>query len=272
MGRPFIVLGDSTSQGGTVVGASASTDTHGRRIARVCDQVTCPKKGHGGTTVIVSGDPTMIIDGQPAASPARRYLMLNKPAGYLTTMSDPMGRPCVAELVPTDRYPGLFPVGRLDCDTTGLLLFTTNGDVGQELLHPSHHVDKHYAALVSGMPSAHDLDRLRRGVQLEEGVAAPAKVELLHEGDPLFSIVAPRGAGRTGGGEPNAVVGITIHEGRKHQVKKMMQAVGHKVLRLHRDAFGPLVLSGLTEGEWRPLDRRERELLEAVSQAREAVG
>ena len=199
------------------------------------------------------------------------YLMLYKPAGYLTTMSDPMGRPCVAELVPTDRYPGLFPVGRLDCDTTGLLLFTTNGDVGQELLHPSHHVDKHYAALVSGTPSAHDLDRLRRGVQLEEGMAAPAKVELLHEGDALFSIVAPRGAGRTGGGEPNAVVGITIHEGRKHQVKKMMQAVRHKVLRLHRDAFGPLVLSGLAEGEWRPLDRRERELLEAASQTREAV-
>lgn len=212
------------------------------------------------------------VDGRVctiAESPT--HLMLYKPMGYLTTMSDPMGRPCVAELVPTDEHPGLFPVGRLDSDTTGLLLFTTNGDLGQELLHPSHHVDKHYVALVSGTPSAHDLERLRRGVQLEDGVASPAGAELLGDADALFSVVAPHGTGRTGAGEPNAVVGITIHEGRKHQVKKMMQAVGHKVLRLHRDAFGPLVLSGVDEGEWRPLDLRETTLLEGIAADREDV-
>lgn len=193
-----------------------------------------------------------------------RYLMLYKPSGYVTTMSDPQGRPTVAELVPTETYPGIFPVGRLDMDTTGLLLFTTNGSVGQALLHPSRHIEKHYVALVSGTPSAHDLDRLRRGVMLEDGPASPARTELLAKGDPLYAVVAPHGAGRTGGGEPNAVVGLTIHEGRKHQVKKMLQAVGHKVLRLHRDAFGPLVLTGVKEGHWRELMPHEVAAIEAV--------
>ena len=91
-----------------------------------------------------------------------RYLMLYKPAGFLTTMSDPRGRPTVAELVPVADAPGLYPVGRLDLDTTGLLLFTTNGDLGQALLHPSRHVTKHYVALVSGTPDERDLERLRR--------------------------------------------------------------------------------------------------------------
>lgn len=186
------------------------------------------------------------------------YLMLYKPAGYLTTMSDPHGRPTVAELVPTAEHPGLFPVGRLDLDTTGLLLFTTDGELAQALLHPSRHVEKHYVALVSGTPDERDLARLRAGVELEnEGRAAPARARLLSPKDPAFRVVAPRGAGRTGGGEPNAVVGLTIHEGRKHQVKKMMQAVGHKVLRLHRDAFGPLRLAGVTEGSWRELSENE---------------
>ena len=192
------------------------------------------------------------------------YLMLYKPSGYVTTMSDPQGRHTVAELVPTDRFPGLFPVGRLDMDTTGLLLFTTNGNVGQDLLHPSRHVEKHYVALVSGTPSAHDLERLRRGVMLEDGPASPAGASLLGKGDPLYSVVAPHGAGRTGGGEPNAVVGLTIHEGRKHQVKKMMQAVGHKVLRLHRDAFGPLTLTDVDEGSWRELTPREVAAIEGI--------
>lgn len=196
------------------------------------------------------------------------YLILNKPAGFLTTMSDPMGRPCVAQLVPQDLYPGLYPVGRLDTDTTGLLLFTTNGDVGQGLLHPSHHVEKHYVALVQGTPSRHDLERLEAGVMLEDGPAAPARAELIGPGDPLFRRVAPGGAGHDGAGNPNAVVGLTIHEGRKHQVKKMLRAVGHKVLALHRDAFGPLTLSRVDEGSWRLLTRAEAEAVERAAGVR----
>lgn len=207
------------------------------------------------------------VDGIVCSIAARPcHLILYKPAGYLTTMSDPYGRPTVADLVPVAEHPGLYPVGRLDQDTTGLLLFTTDGGLGQGLLHPSRHVDKHYVALVSGTPDRRDLERLRRGVELEnEGVTAPAEAELLSRRDPLFSVVAPRGAGRNGAGEPNAVVGLTIHEGRKHQVKKMLQAVGHKVLRLHRDAFGPLELAGVAEGGYRELTGDEARALESLA-------
>lgn len=187
------------------------------------------------------------------------YLMLNKPAGYVTTMSDPQGRPCVADLVPTERYPGLFAVGRLDRDTTGLLLFTTNGDAAQQLLHPSHHVSKHYVALVEGRPTERQLDRLRRGIRLRDGMAQPAEVELIGPDDALFAAVAPEGAR----GDVS-VVGIRIREGRKHQVKRMLGAIGHKVLRLHRDAFGPLTLRDVAPGAWRLLTGDEVAALERV--------
>lgn len=193
-----------------------------------------------------------------------RYVMLYKPAGCVTTMSDPQGRPTVAELVPVDECPGLFPVGRLDFDTTGLLLFTTNGDLGQAMLHPSHHVEKHYVALVRGIPTPEELRRLERGVMLEDGQAAPAKASVLASDDPLFSVVAPCGAGTDAGGNPNSVVGLTIHEGRKHQVKKMLQAVGHRVLALHRDAFGPLVLKDVRPGHWRDLTEEETQAVESI--------
>lgn len=187
------------------------------------------------------------------------YLMLNKPAGFLTTMKDPHGRPCVASLVPTRRFPGLFPVGRLDRDTTGILLFTTNGNTAQELLHPSKHVSKHYVALVDGVPKPRELELLRRGVMLDDGPAQPAQVEVIGPGDELFARVAHEGdLGNA------TVVGLTIHEGRKHQVKRMMAAVGHKVLRLHRDTFGPLSLSNCKEGKWRMLTESEVAAIESV--------
>lgn len=188
------------------------------------------------------------------------YLVLNKPQGYLTTMSDPHARHTVAELVPVVEMPGLFPVGRLDQDTTGLLLFTTDGLMGQSLLHPSRHVDKHYVALVGGTPTPAQLARLRAGVELDDGPASPAKAELLRSDDPLVRAVAPDGV------PPHAsVVGITIHEGRKHQVKRMLMAVGHKVWRLHRDRFGPLSLGGLAEGAWRACTPEELRALRALS-------
>ena len=135
---------------------------------------------------------------------------------------------------------------------TGILLFTTDGDVAQALLHPSKHVDKHYVALVQGAPDEADLARLGEGIMLDDGPAAPARAEVIGPDDALFRTVAPEGArGDT------SVVGITLHEGRKHQVKRMMATVGHKVLLLHRDAFGPLTLRGCELGSWRMLDEDE---------------
>jgi 23S rRNA pseudouridine2605 synthase len=187
------------------------------------------------------------VDGQVVRlGDGHVYVMLNKPRGYLTTMSDDRGRACVASLVPVDRYPGLFPVGRLDADTTGLLLFTTNGDVAARMLHPSSHVWKHYVALVQGIPTEEELERLRQGVELDDGMTAPCKVRLIRQND----------------AKGTAVVGLSIHEGKKHQVKRMLAVVGHEVLRLHRDRFGPLVLKDVEEGAWRLLTDEERAALE----------
>lgn len=187
------------------------------------------------------------------------YLVLHKPVGCLTTMSDPRGRFCVASLVPREEYPGLFPVGRLDADTTGILLFTTDGDMGQALLHPSNHVSKHYVALVKGHPNERELQLLRRGIRLDDGPTAPAGVELYGTDDPHSLLVARKGVPKG-----MSVVGITLHEGRKHQVKRMLMAIGHEVVRLHRDAFGPLTLRGCKEGSWRMLDEDETRRLEEL--------
>ena len=175
-------------------------------------------------------------------------LMLYKPAGYLTSMKDDRQRPCVAQLVPLDTYPGLFPIGRLDFDTTGLLLFTTDGELGNALCHPSFHVDKEYHALVKGHPSRASLSTLEKGVLLKDGLTAPARVSVLKQ-DKTSTLLA-----------------LTIHEGKKRQVKRMCEAVGHPVIRLHRAQFGPLSLGKLAEGDYRVLSEEE------VAQLRSSIG
>lgn len=192
--------------------------------------------------VLVDGNAVSIFDGCA-------YIMLNKPAGYITTMSDPQGRPCVADLVPCKRYPGLYPLGRLDMDTTGLLLFTTDGDMGPALLHPKHHVDKTYRVKVKGRLRERDLTPLRAGgFELPEGYkCAPASVVI------------------DAAGERFSRASITIHEGRKRQVKHMFAGIGHPVVGLHRDVFGPLSLGDLPEGEWRDLDAAEVAILKELT-------
>lgn len=187
------------------------------------------------------------------------FVMLYKPAGCLTTMSDPLGRPCVASLVEGVNEPGLFPVGRLDYDTTGILLFTTDGDAGQALLHPSHHVSKHYVALVEGTPTERELDWIRGGIMLDDGPCQPSACSVLAADDPLVKRVAPKGIP-----DYHSVVELTVHEGRKHQVKRMLARIGHHVAALHRDMFGPLVLSGLEPGQWRRLTHEERSAIMEV--------
>ena len=220
--------------------------------------------------VAVDGVPVRLADGPVT-------LMLHKPAGPLTTMSDPFGRPTVAELVPTDRYPGLFPIGRLDQDTTGLLLFSTDGDLGNHLLHPRHHVLKRYYALVEGAPSEPQLDRLRSGIVLDDGPTQPAQARLLagaEEAAARALLKAPGlpadasrqyRAAQAARAKKRTVVEIGLREGRKHQVKRMLDAVGHPVVALHRAAFGSLELGDLPRGGWRLLSAEEVAALRRAS-------
>lgn len=217
----------------------------------------------------VAPDDEVRVDGM-IIEPLEEHvvLMLHKPVGYVTTMDDPQGRSCVAELVPREEHPALFPVGRLDADTTGLLLFTTDGELGNALLHPSHHVDKTYFALVEGVPSEDDLHRLRDGVELDDGMTSPAAVEALTGasretaekaiGKGPFANGAKVRAAQAG---ETSCLSVTIHEGRKRQVRRMFEAIGHPVIALHRATFGPLELNDLPRGQYRELTDTEVALL-----------
>jgi pseudouridine synthase len=177
------------------------------------------------------------VDGEPVELQPLTYVLLHKPAGTVTTARDPQGRPTVVGLVDHDAR--VVPVGRLDADTTGALLLTNDGELAHRLAHPRYEVEKVYVAEVEGEPSADALRRLEQGVELDDGPTAPAR------------------AGRLG---PHAVE-LRIHEGRKHQVKRMLAAVGHPVTRLHRSRYAGLTLEGLEPGAWRELEPFEVERL-----------
>ncbi|MCX5869118.1 MAG: pseudouridine synthase [Deltaproteobacteria bacterium] len=162
------------------------------------------------------------------------YVLLNKPQGYVTTLSDPQGRPIVTSLLHGINT-RLFPVGRLDLDTEGALILTNDGDLAQKIQHPSHEVTKTYEAQVLGLPSEKILQKLEQGILLEGKKTAPAKV-----------MIITRQTGTT-------TLRITIHEGRKRQVRKMFQAIGHPVFHLKRIAYGHLFLQGLLTGKYRIL-------------------
>ncbi len=189
----------------------------------------------------------MRVDGKLLRVPAESlYVVLNKPPGLLTARRDDFGRRTVMELLPEPWRSRLFPVGRLDKDTTGLLLFTDDGDLAYRLLHPSRHVPKTYRVQVAQTPSDHTLRRLRSGVELQDGLTAPAEVVLIRAGPPC------------------AEVEITLREGRNRQVRRMFQAVGHPVLALARVAVGPLRLGDLPLGQWRELEAEEVAALRAA--------
>jgi len=181
------------------------------------------------------------VDGKLVAKQRLAYVLLNKPAGVVTTASDPHGRPTVVGLVahPTR----VVPVGRLDADTTGALLLTNDGALAHRLAHPRYGVEKTYVADVEGEPADEALRALAAGVVLDDGPTAPARVRRL-----------------TG-----SRVELTIHEGRKHQVKRMLEAVGHPVRSLHRSVYAGLTVDGLAPGTWRALEAAEVEKLRAVA-------
>jgi pseudouridine synthase len=182
-----------------------------------------------GLATFVEPRDTVEVDGRPIEPEPLTYVLLHKPAGVVTTARDPQGRATVVELVGHDRR--VVPVGRLDADTTGALLLTNDGPLAHRLMHPRYEVDKVYEAEVEGEPSDEALAQLAEGIELDDGRTAPARVRSLGP----------------------SLVELTIHEGRKHQVKRMLQAVGHPVRRLHRSRYAGLTLDGLALGEWRAL-------------------
>lgn len=205
-----------------------------------------------GSKVNPSCDVVMVDDRIVEWDGDAVVIALNKPVGVVSTMSDPGGKPCVANFVPVDEYPGLYPIGRLDRNTSGLLLFTTDGNLGHALLHPSHHVTKLYEARVRGHMLEEQLNKLRDGVVIDDPKAgkyltAPADVEL---------VAQEKGA---------AILHISICEGRYRQVRKMCDAVGHSVIDLKRLRFGPIQLDSLPEGQWRTLEGNERARLYAAA-------
>ena len=185
------------------------------------------------------------IDGRRVKSAERlRYILLYKPGGYMTTRSDPQHRRTVMDLLHgVKEY--IYPVGRLDYDTQGLLLLTNDGDLAAKLTHPRHEVERTYEAHVAGMPDEEAIERLRRGIPLDGRRTMPADVLLANKGRR----------------DHNGVLLITIREGRNRQVRRMLDAVGHPVQSLRRIRFGPLGIRGLKPGEWRDLTDAEVEKL-----------
>jgi 23S rRNA pseudouridine2605 synthase len=195
----------------------------------------------GALNTFVAARDRVALDGRPLRLHELAYVLLHKPAGVVTTLRDPGRRPTVAELV---AHPArIVPVGRLDADTTGALLLTNDGELAHRLAHPRYEVDKVYVAEVEGDPAPAALAALAAGVELDDGRTAPARARRL-------------GPGR---------VELVVHEGRKHQVKRMLATVGHPVSRLHRSRYGPLTLAGLAAGTWRELTPEEVELLRQTS-------
>jgi len=186
----------------------------------------------GLNTFVEEGD-VVDLDGRLLVPQRVAYVLLHKPAGVVTTASDPHGRPTVVDLV--EHESRVVPVGRLDADTTGVLLLTNDGELAHRLAHPRYEVDKVYEADVEGEPSDEAISRLEEGVELEDGRSAPAKARRL----------AP------------SRVELAIHEGRKHQVKRMLEAVGHPVTRLHRSRYAGLTTEGVDPGKWRELTDEE---------------
>jgi len=197
----------------------------GRRVDVNCDEVAV--RG-----VIIGVRPGLV------------HLLLHKPAGVVTTADDPQGRPTVLDFVPAD--PRVFPVGRLDMETEGLLLLTNDGDLAHRLTHPSFGVEKEYVAHIEGEPTRGALRMLREGVDLDDGRTAPAKATMVGPG----------------------VLRLTIHEGRNRQVRRMCEAIGHPVKRLIRTRIGPLADRKLKPGQWRELTGEELRSLERAAVAR----
>ena len=198
----------------------------------------------GELNTVVGARDRVEVDGREVERQRLRYVLLHKPGGVVTTVRDPHGRPTVVGLVPGE--PRVVPVGRLDADTTGALLLTNDGQLAHRLAHPRYGVEKTYVAEVEGDAGEETLQRLRDGIELDDGPTAPARARRLDRGR----------------------VELVLHEGRKHQVKRMLAAVGHPVTALSRSAYAGLTLDGLEPGACRELTDREVALLRTAVRPR----
>jgi pseudouridine synthase len=187
----------------------------------------------GQLNTVVGKHDRVEVDGKEVRRQRLAYVLLHKPQSVVTTASDPQGRPTVVDLVPLE--PRVVPVGRLDADTTGALLLTNDGPLAHRLAHPRYEIEKVYEAEIGGRPGEEILRSLREGVELDDGITAPARVRR----------VGPH------------TIELAIHEGRNRQVKRMFEAVGHPVRRLHRSVYAGLSLGGLEPGQWRELEPSE---------------
>ena len=239
---------------------------HGAR--RTCEEIiTAGRVTVNGEIVSELGakaDPDadiVLLDGEPLAKPKTAYYALNKPAGYLTTMQpDTRGRRTVMELA-AGLPARVFPVGRLDYNTEGLLLFTNDGDFANRVMHPGHGVVKTYEAVVEHSPTPETLKKLLKGVELEDGIAAALEIKITGRRTASF----PRRGGRPGGPVAQLGLGFVIEmkiaEGRKRIVRRMLSEAGHPVLALRRASIGALTLEGIAPGQLRKLSREEVELV-----------
>ncbi len=218
-----------------------------RRAEEIIAQGRVKVDGHVVSTMgyLVEENARVEVDGVPVRPAARmRYVMLNKPQGVITSASDPQGRTTVMDLIATEER--LFPVGRLDYDTEGLILLTNDGELAQRLAHPRHGMDKLYAATVRGEIKKEEVRALESGVTLDDGhVTSPARVQIVSRG-------------------ALTQLAITVHEGHNRLIRRMCEAVGHPVTALRREGFGPLRLGHLKAGQWRNLSQAEIEALERV--------
>ncbi|MGE7826580.1 pseudouridine synthase [Paenibacillus sp. NPDC093718] len=226
---------------------------------RKCEELILEGKvqvnGETVTELGTKADPAqdiITVSGKPIKNEKKVYIMLNKPKGVITSASDPEGRKIVSDYLKGIKE-RVYPIGRLDYDTEGLLLLTNDGEFANLLSHPKYHVPKTYLATVKGVPHGTELDKLRQGIMLEDGMTAPAEVE--------YKDVDPD--------NKQSVISITIHEGRNRQVRRMFEAISHPVTRLKRISYGDLLLQNLKRGLYRHLTADEiNQLLQMAKSAK----
>lgn len=224
---------------------------------RKCEELIVAGKvtlnGEVVTELGTKADPTVdeiIVNGRSIAAEKKVYIMFNKPKGVITSASDPEGRKIVGDYLKGVRE-RVYPVGRLDYDSEGLLILTNDGELANRLTHPRHHVPKTYHVTVEGVPHGTALEKFRQGIQLEDGMTQPAEAD-------YYDIDTEK---------KQATVRVTIHEGRNRQIRRMFEALSHKVVRLKRISFGELLIGNLKRGLYRHLTKEEIDKLKSSGKA-----